>query len=85
MVGIVWRLLRWEPELGLVDCLLEAMGLPTPAWLVDRNLGLPAAIATNVWRLAPLAMLVPYAALTTIPDEYMEAARIDGAGFLATW
>ena len=83
VVGIVWRLLMWEPEYGLVNYLLELVGLQGQPWLIDRGTALPATIATNVWRLAPLAMLVLYAALTTIPDEYVEAATVDGAGYLS--
>lgn len=84
VVGIIWRLLMWEPEYGLVNFLIEIFGGQGLPWLISRDTALIATIATNVWRLTPLAMLVLYAALTTIPTEYLEAATVDGAGWFST-
>lgn len=82
VVGLAFRLFIWEPEFGVVNVALAAVGLPTADWLIDSDYALWAAIATNAWHLTPLAILVFYAALATIPDELLEAARIDGASAL---
>ena len=42
-----------------------------------------ALILINVWASYPLATLLFLAALQTIPTELMEAAAVDGAGFIA--
>ncbi len=86
VVGLTFRLFIWEPEFGIVNVALEGLGLSTVGWLIDSDFALWAAILTNSWHLTPLAILVFYAALATIPDELTEAARIDGAsGLQVLW
>jgi len=83
VAGITWRLFFWQPEFGVINQLAGALGLPQMLWLTERETALLATVVSNSWHLTPLAILVFYAALTTIPDELYEAARIDGAGPLA--
>lgn len=80
VVGVMGRLYVWEPEYGLVNYLFGLLGVSGPGWLLTPHTAMPATIITNVWRLAPLAILVFYAALATIPDEIVESAEVDGAG-----
>jgi len=82
VVGMLGRLFMWEPEYGLVNFLLSGIGIDGANWLIDRNTALLAAVITNAWRLTPLALLIFYAALATIPDAYIESARVDGASGL---
>ncbi len=84
VVGLAFKLFIWEADFGVVNFILGGVGLPTPAWLIDGDMALTATILTNTWRLTPLALLVFYAALTTIPEEQFEAARLDGAGPMTT-
>lgn len=81
--GIAWRFFIWQQEFGVVNQIGQVFGAGAPYWLLDRETALLATIITNSWHLVPLAVLVFYAALTTIPDELHEAGRIDGAGPLA--
>lgn len=76
------RLFEWlyHPAAGLVNLLL---GQPLN-WLGDPGLALPGLIAADVWRTMPFVALLCYARLLTIPAEVWEAARVDGAGPLAT-
>jgi trehalose/maltose transport system permease protein len=53
-------------------------------WLGDPALALPALILADVWRTMPFVALLCYARLLTIPPEVYEAARVDGAGRVAT-
>ncbi|WP_333834471.1 carbohydrate ABC transporter permease [Rubrimonas sp.] len=82
--GIAWRLFMWQPGTGLVNALATALGGPDTFWLLEPDLALLAVTLTNAWHLTPLAVLVFYAALTTIPEELYESATIDGAGALRT-
>ncbi len=84
VVGITWRLFMWEPEFGVINQVAGFFGLPQLYWLIERETALLATIISNSWHLTPLAILVFYAALTTIPEEQYEAARVDGAGPLQT-
>jgi multiple sugar transport system permease protein len=76
------RLFEWlyHPSAGLVNLLL---GRPLN-WLGDPTLALAGLILADVWRTMPFVALLCYARLLTIPPEVYEAARVDGAGRLAT-
>lgn len=78
--GIAWRLFMWQQEFGVINQVAGVFGLAQPFWLLDRETALWATVITNSWHLTPLAILVFYAALTTIPEELNEAGRVDGAG-----
>ncbi|MDF1521357.1 MAG: sugar ABC transporter permease [Trueperaceae bacterium] len=80
VVGMMGRLYVWEPEYGLVNFLLGLFGADGPMWLISRDTAMWATIVTNAWRLTPLAVLIFYAALATIPEELLESAEVDGAG-----
>lgn len=82
--GIAWRLFIWQQEFGLLNQVTGLFGLPQPYWLLDRETALIATIISNSWQLTPLAILVFYAALTTIPEDLYEAARMDGASATRT-
>lgn len=84
--GIAWKFFIWQQDTGVVNVILALFDGPQPYWLLDRETALLATIISNSWHLIPLAVLVFYAALTTIPDELHEAGRVDGAGpFQALW
>jgi len=77
------KLFEWlyHPSAGLVNVLL---GGRSWNWLGDPALALPGLILADVWRTMPFVALLCYARLLTIPPEVYEAARVDGAGRLAT-
>jgi ABC-type sugar transport system permease subunit len=80
VVGMMGRFYVWEPEYGLVNFLLGLFAIDGPAWLISRDTAMWATIVTNAWRLTPLAVLIFYAALATVPEELIESAEVDGAG-----
>ncbi|MDZ7705795.1 MAG: sugar ABC transporter permease [Trueperaceae bacterium] len=80
IVGVIGRLFVWEPEYGFVNFLLALFGVDGPGWLISTDTALIATIITNAWRLTPLALLIFYAALATVPSELLESAEVDGAG-----
>ncbi len=80
VVGMMGRLYVWEPEYGLVNFFLGLFGAEGPMWLISRDTAMWATIVTNAWRLTPLALLIFYAALATVPEELIESAEVDGAG-----
>src|SRR5262249_18019882 len=53
-------------------------------WLGEPVLALPALIVADVWRTMPFVALLCYARLLTIAPDIYEAARVDGAGIIAT-
>lgn len=84
--GIAWRLFMWQQEFGVINQFLGLFGVEPRYWLLDRETALLATIISNSWQLTPIAILVFYAALTTIPEDLLEASTIDGANPLqALW
>jgi multiple sugar transport system permease protein len=80
----VWKW-NFSVDYGLVNhWLLQAGLIAEPVgWLSDPSVVLIALAVVQVWFTAPFIMLMVSAALTAIPEERIEAARIDGAGGVA--
>lgn len=67
---------------GLLNKVLEMIGLSGYNWLGDPAVALKAIMMMNIWSTAPFFMVVFLAALQDIPDSLYEAAMLDGAGKL---
>lgn len=66
---------------GLINRLLEMVGLPTYNWMGDPDIALTAIMIMNIWSTAPFFMTIYLAALQDIPDSLYEAAELDGANW----
>ena len=75
--AMVWLWLL-NPEFGLANALLRALGLPPQKWLMDVNLAKPSMIIMSLWGIGS-QMIIFLAGLQGIPDLYYEAATVDGA------
>jgi multiple sugar transport system permease protein len=73
-----------EPE-GVFSLLAGRVGMPWPSWLAGPSLALVAIIITNLWRGIGYNIIIFLAGLQNIPNEYYEAAKIDGAGRVQTF
>jgi multiple sugar transport system permease protein len=73
-----------EPE-GVFALLTGRIGLSIPKWAAGPSLALVAIIITNLWRGLGYNIVIFLAGLQNIPNEYYEAAKIDGAGRLQTF
>jgi multiple sugar transport system permease protein len=78
-VAIVWRYL-YHPRYGLLNHALGWLGLGPIDWLGDPHWAMPAIILLSVWKNFGYNMLIFVAGLQGIPEEFYEAAAIDGAG-----
>jgi multiple sugar transport system permease protein len=83
-IAVVWRFVL-DPEQGLVNMALGALGINGPAWLANPTLAMPAIITMAAWRNLGFAMVVFIAGLQTIPRSLYEAAEMDGAGKWASF
>ncbi|MFJ8790770.1 carbohydrate ABC transporter permease [Streptomyces sp. NPDC102462] len=81
-VGVVSLLWIWlyQPDLGLINHLLETLGLGQLAWLSDESVAMWAVVLTTLWWTAGFNFLLYLAALQSVPDQLYEAAALDGAG-----
>jgi raffinose/stachyose/melibiose transport system permease protein len=77
-VGLTFTVLM-NPERGLINQSLSAIGIQGPGWLTDPSLALFSVALVDVWKGVGLATLIYIAGIVSIPQEYFEAARVDGA------
>jgi len=78
-IAVVWRFVL-NPDVGLINMLLDGIGIQGPAWLANPVTAMPSIIAMAVWRNLGFAMVVFLAGMQAIPQQLYEAASIDGAG-----
>ncbi len=82
---VMWRYML-EPDTGMINWWLQGLGLGQIAWTVDANHALLVIVLLSIWIHLPFTFLILYAAVTTVPKELLEAARVDGAnGWKAFW
>jgi multiple sugar transport system permease protein len=83
VTAITWRTI-FEPELGFVNSMLGALGLPgeNVVWLGEQGYALAVMVFADVWKTAPFMALLLLAGLQGIPDDLYDAAKVDGA---STW
>ncbi|MGE5605974.1 MAG: carbohydrate ABC transporter permease [Bacteroidota bacterium] len=76
-VALVWKFM-YHP-MGLINTFLQYFGFGQINWLTDAQLAMPALLIPGIWRGTPYFMVIFMAGLQAIPEQYYEAARIDGA------
>jgi len=79
----VWRGIFSSAEFGLANQLLGAVGLSSVSWLSDRWMAFLAYNVTEAWLAYPFMVIITVSALQDVPEELHEAAKVDGAGYLA--
>jgi ABC-type sugar transport system permease subunit len=81
VVGVIW-LWVYNYDWGMANLILRAVGLGgyAQAWLASPATALPALILVTTWMFAGFNMVVLLAAIHAIPADYLDAARVDGAG-----
>jgi raffinose/stachyose/melibiose transport system permease protein len=86
VIGFLWRLIL-NPQWGALPLLLKAVGLKelVHPWLGDVRYALIAISLVSCWQWVGLPTMMYLAALLGIPDEYDEAARVDGASAWKTF
>lgn len=80
LVGFIWRMML-SPLWGISGDALSLVGLGAldQPWLGQESTALPTLALVSVWQNVGIPMMLFLAALVGIPDELLEAARVDGA------
>lgn len=78
VMAVVWNLM-YNPTYGLVNSLLNAVGLPALGFLTNVHQALPAVAVAVIWKDVGLPMIIFLAGLQGIPAAFYDAASIDGA------
>lgn len=76
--AIVWRYIL-DTRFGLLNHALALVGIAPVDWLGNPATSIPAILIFVVWKVFGYNMIVFSAALTAVPQDLMEAARLDGA------
>lgn len=78
-VGLMFTFI-YEPNLGFINSLLKSLGMSTYGWLGDAKLAIYCIIAMSQWQFTGYITLLMVVAFQNVPQDYLEAAAIDGAG-----
>ncbi|MEV4965396.1 sugar ABC transporter permease [Streptomyces sp. NPDC024062] len=79
VVTLIWTWL-YQPDVGLGNELLGALGLEPVGWLSDESVAMWSVAALTVWWTVGFNFLLYLAALQSLPTVFDEAAALDGAG-----
>jgi multiple sugar transport system permease protein len=79
VVGVIWRLM-YASDIGVVNPLFSSLGLDAPNVLANPTSAFIGVVVVDIWEWTPLLFLIILAGLQSIPQEPIEAAKVDGAG-----
>jgi len=78
VVAIIWKVL-YTPDISPFYWMFFEFGWDVPALITHADWALTAIIIADTWEWFPFTMLMILAALQMMPEEYIDAAKIDGA------
>jgi multiple sugar transport system permease protein len=84
VIALVWRYL-FNMDLGIINWFLGEFGVPKLPWLISSAWVRPSIVLATVWNGVGFNMILLLAGLHAIPQTLYEAARIDGAGRVASF
>ena len=84
LATVAWEWM-FDSLYSVVNWTLIALGIITrsdaPNWLGSPHLAMLCVIVVNAWRFFPFAIVIFLAGITAIPQDVIDAATVDGAGF----
>ena len=78
-IALVW-LWIYSPQGGLLNEFLGVVGIPAQKWISDPFWSMPSIVVMSVWQGLGVTVIIFLAGLQAIPQEYHDAAAVDGAG-----
>ncbi|MEO1745836.1 MAG: sugar ABC transporter permease [Pseudomonadota bacterium] len=78
VVGLMWRYM-YHPTVGIFNRTLKDFGFEPIPWLSNGDWAFASIVIADVWQWTPFIFILSLAALQSLPQSAMEAARIDGA------
>lgn len=81
VVALITKYLLFDHYHGIVNIALQRIGIIKNfvPWLKDPGMAMPTVIFATTWKMFPFMFVILYAGLQAIPDEQIEAAKVDGA------
>lgn len=85
VVAIIWKVI-YTPDISPMHGIFRSLGWNVPALITDPHWALISIIIADTWEWFPFTMLMVLAALQMMPQELLDAARVDGASpWQLTW
>ena len=81
VVAVIWKLI-YTPDISPLYYAASLLNIAMPSLTSSVDFALTAIIIADTWEWLPFTFLMVLAALQTIPDEFSEAALVDGANRL---
>ena len=84
LATVAWQWM-FDSLYSVINWTLIALGFITreqaPNWLGNQDLAMLSVIVVNAWRFFPFAIVIFLAGITAVPQDVLDAATVDGAGF----
>ncbi|WP_326643428.1 sugar ABC transporter permease [Streptosporangium sp. NBC_01755] len=80
IVGVLFQAIYSPERVGVVNGLLDKIGVEPVGWLIDPDLALWTIISVMVWQAVGFYVVLFSAGMSSIPKDVFEAAALDGAG-----
>jgi multiple sugar transport system permease protein len=85
VVAIIWKVI-YTPDISPLYWAIQSLGWRPPALITSADWALTAIIIADSWEWFPFTMLMILAVLQMMPEEHVDAARVDGASpFQMLW
>ncbi len=84
VTAILWRVM-YDPSVGIINYILKSLGFQKVLFLSNVSRALPSVILVDVWMTTPFIIMVLLAALISLPEEFYEAAKVDGSNSWQTF
>ena len=86
IAGLLWKTI-YDTQYGALNGMLSSLGLiqSYQAWLNDGFTALNLVMVTQLWIKVPFAVILFSAALAALPEEVLDAARVDGASAISSF
>ncbi len=78
VAGLMWKTMM-QPQSGVLNWLLQSVGLPQFSWLTDPATAMISVVLIDTWVFTPFAVIILLAGLQSVPGDIEEAGRVDGA------
>jgi multiple sugar transport system permease protein len=84
LAAVAWEWM-FDSLYSVINWTLVALGImdraDVPNWLGNPHLAMLCVIIVNAWRFFPFAIVIFLAGITAVPQDVIDAATVDGAGF----
>ncbi|MDE7333099.1 MAG: sugar ABC transporter permease [Lachnospiraceae bacterium] len=76
--GVLWKYI-FQTDNGLINSVLKMMGITGPQWLMNLKMAIPISVFVTLIKGLGMNMVIFIGAMLDVPEDYYEAAELDGA------